>query len=175
MKIILMMVSSLNGKITSGDDPDIYQWTSKEDNKQFFSHIKKHNLIVMGGKTYESSRDKIHLTKHTLRIVLTRNPKHYVNDTVKGQLEFTNETPTSLVKRLEQKGYNEMLLVGGSEINSLFFKSRLIDELHLTVEPKLFGTGKNLINESELNVNLQLIDIQKLNTRGTLHCVYKVL
>lgn len=170
-----MMVSSLNGKITNGDDPDIYQWTSEEDKKLFLSQKNIHNVIVMGSKTYESARDKIHLTPRILRIVLTKNPKRYINDTVKGQLEFSSETPEFLVKRLEQRGYIKMLLVGGSRMNASFFKSSLVNEVRLTLEPKLFGTGNNLVSEHELNVNLQLIHVQKLNARGTIHCVYKVL
>lgn len=46
MKVILAAVSSLDGKITKGRDPNFYSWTSKEDAKLFFLLIKKHNLIV---------------------------------------------------------------------------------------------------------------------------------
>ena len=56
MKVIMVAVSSINGKITKGKDPNIYSWTSKEDSNFFFSLIKKHNLIVMGSKTYEAAR-----------------------------------------------------------------------------------------------------------------------
>jgi len=84
MKIIMVAVSSLNGKLTKGKDPNIYSWTSKEDSKLFFSLIEKNNLIVMGGKTYEAARKIIKHKKNKLRIVLTRNPEKYFKETIKG-------------------------------------------------------------------------------------------
>src|SRR5437879_9546787 len=42
--------------------------------------------------------------------------------------------PISLVQKSEEMGFKTMLLLGGSEINSLFFNAGLVDELWLTVE-----------------------------------------
>ena len=170
----MVAVSSVNGKLTKGDNPDIYSWTSKEDSKIFFSLIEKHNLIVMGSKTYEAARTIIKLRPNKLRMVLTRNRRKYKSDMVKGSLEFTSESPKDLIKRLEKQGYKEMLLVGGTEINSAFLKNSLVDELHLTIEPILFGRGKDLLLEEELEVSLKLLSIKKLNANGTLHLRYRV-
>src|SRR3989344_4584731 len=109
MKIIMVAVSSVNGKITKGSDPNIYKWTSDEDKKLFFSMIAKNNLIVMGSKTYEAARDKIRLSPNKLRIILTRNPKKYFKETVKDSLEFSSESPRELVKRLEKLGFENLL------------------------------------------------------------------
>ncbi|MEK7534772.1 MAG: dihydrofolate reductase family protein [Patescibacteria group bacterium] len=174
MKVVMVAVSSVNGKLTKGDNPDIYSWTSKEDSKIFFSLIEKHNLIVMGSKTYEAARTIIKLRPNKLRMVLTRNRRKYKSDMVKGSLEFTSESPKDLIKRLEKQGYKEMLLVGGTEINSAFLKNSLVDELHLTIEPILFGRGKDLLLEEELEVSLKLLSIKKLNANGTLHLRYRV-
>ena len=170
----MVAVSSLNGKVTKGKDPNIYSWTSKEDSKLFFSLIEKNNLIVMGSRTYEAARKVIKLKKNKLRIVLTRNPKKYSGETKKDMLEFTNDTPLKLIKKLENRGYNKMLLVGGGTINSLFLKSKLVNEIYLTIEPKIFGQGQELINEENLDSNLKLINIKKLNKQGTLLLKYKV-
>lgn len=174
MKVVMVAVSSLDGKTTKGDDPNIYSWTSREDSKLFFSMIKKHNLIVMGAKTYEAARNIIKLKANKLRILLTRNPRKYKDDLVKGQLEFSSEEPKELVKRLKAQGYTKMLLVGGTEVNTAFLRNHLVDELHLTIEPLIFGRGKNLILEEELEVHLKLFDIKKLNNNGTLHLRYRV-
>lgn len=175
MKVILIAVSSLNGKITRGDDPDIYSWTSKEDSIFFFSQIAKNNLIVMGSKTYEQAKNIIEHKKNKLRVVLARDPTKYLTQTIKGILEFTNESPLSLVKRLEDKGYKKMLVVGGGTINNLFLKSKLVNEIYLTIEPKIFGIGKNLISEENFDISLKLFSIKKLNNKGTLSFKYKVL
>lgn len=175
MKVVIVAVSSVNGKLTKNEETDIYEWTSKEDAKIFFSLIEKHNLIIMGSKTYEAARRVIKLKKDKLRIVLTRNPKDYKNDEVKGILEFSSESPRYLINRLEKQRYTSMLVVGGTEINTAFLENHLVDELYLTIEPLIFGRGKNLILEEEFEADLKLISAKKLNKKGTLLLKYSVL
>ena len=174
MKVTMVLVSSLNGKLTMGSSPDIHSWASKEDFKFFSSLRDKHNLIIMGRKTYEAARGKIKLDPKKLRIVLTKKPSKYAEDTIIGSLEFTDETPVNLLNRLESKGYRNVLVVGGSEINGLFLKSNLVDELYLTIEPKIFGKGKPIVAEDELELQLKLVRIRKLNKLGTLNLKYHI-
>lgn len=174
MKVILAIVTSADGKSTKDDLPP-KDWASSEDQKFFFSLVKKHNLIVMGKNTYLSSRKNIKLEEDKLRIVLTKNPEEFKNEEVKGQLEFTDESPKQLVKRMTEEKFIEMLLVSGATLNTTFFKDRLIDELWLTLEPKLFGLGKGLVGMEELEVNLKLLGIKKLNSQGTLLLKYQVI
>lgn len=170
----MMMVSTLNGKISKNNDPDIYKWTSKADQAYFFAYLKKNNLIVIGSKTYDSARNIIQLSKRQLRIVLTRNPQKYKSDAVPGQLEFTSESPKELVKRLCQKSYKKLLLVGGSNTNTLFLMNGLVDEIFLTIEPEIFGQGKLFILEKSLEVSLKLLSFIKLNQQGTLLLHYQI-
>ncbi|OGH33871.1 MAG: hypothetical protein A3J69_01095 [Candidatus Levybacteria bacterium RIFCSPHIGHO2_02_FULL_42_12] len=174
MKIVMVMVATLNGKITKRDDPDIYKWTSREDQTYFFFLLKKSRLIVMGSKTYEAAQKNIKLTNNTLRIVLTKNPMEYRKDFVPGKLEFTNELPRQLVKRLDARGYEKMLLVGGGVLNAAFLKAGLVNEVHLTLEPKIFGAGKPFVGDNEFECSLKLISIKRLNTQGTLLLRYKI-
>jgi len=171
----MVMVSSVNGKITRGEDPDIYSWTSKEDADFFFSLLNQHNLIVMGSITYEAARNKIKPDKERLRVILTRTPEKYAKDAIRGKLEFTSESPKKLVKRFEKGGYNTMLLVGGGKTNALFLEASLVNEIYLTVEPKLFGMGKSLIAEGNFTKNLKLQSVKKLNEQGTLLLKYNIV
>ena len=175
MKITMVMLMTVDGKTTRGENKNIYTWTSSEDQKHFFSLIKKNNLIVMGRKTFEVSRPVIRLEKGKLRIVLTHHPKKYSKESVTGQLEFSNENPEKLIKRMEGLGYKKILLVGGATINGLFLKENLVDELYLTIEPKIFGSGKNIIEGQLLDKFLQLINVKKLNKKGTLLLRYKII
>lgn len=175
MNVALAMVATINGKITKGNDPDIYTWTSKEDQAHFFSLIQQHNLIVMGSATYESVRHRIKLNPHILRIVMTGSPEKYEKEKVEGQLEFYNTTPSELIKTLEKKGHTKMLLVGGGTINALFFKDNLVDEIYLTIEPKIFSKGKNLIDDAigGIDVSFRLKNMRQLNEEGTLLLHYE--
>ena len=174
MKVVMVMLASVDGKTIQGNNQNVYSWSSIEDRKHFFSLIKRNNLIIMGRLTYEASRPIIKLKKGKLRIVLTRSPKKYSNQSIKGQLEFSNETSKNLIRRLSVLGYKKALLVGGGIINGLFLKENLVDELYLTIEPKLFGSGKNIVEEQLLNTSLKLVSFKKINTIGTLLLRYKV-
>ncbi|MGH7245632.1 MAG: dihydrofolate reductase family protein [Candidatus Levyibacteriota bacterium] len=173
MKIICVMVSSLDGKITKGNNPSIHEWTSSEDQVYFSQLIKENALIFMGRNTYENAKSMMQHTEGKLRIVFTRQPERYKKEQIPGMLEFTNEDPIKVTKRLEQTN-KQALLVGGSEINTLFLQKKLINELWLTVEPIALGTGKTLFTNTSL-VSLKLFECTKLNKKGTSLLKYHIL
>ena len=174
MKVVLAMVMSLDGKTTQHNANDIYHWTSQEDQKHFFSLIKKHNVIVMGRATYDAARPVMKLTPGKLRLVMTRTPEKYSEEKVPGQLEFTDNTPLEIIAELERKNYSELLLAGGASVNMLFLKEKLVDEMWLTIEPRMFGIGNPLVGTEALDINLSLESSEKLNTRGTLLLKYRI-
>ena len=148
MKIILAMVLSLDGKSTKGDgSPNL--WASVEDQGFFHDLKKKIGVIIVGRKTYEAA-GKPH-GDGIRRIVMSRSTG------------FT--LPTDI---------NEALLVGGSELNAEFFKRKLINEIYLTIEPKIFGTGLPLAKGLPLEVELELLNMERLNRQGTLLLHYRV-
>lgn len=143
------MVLSLDGRSTKGDgSPNL--WASLEDQAHFKNLKKKIGVVIMGRKTYEAAGkpggDGIR------RIVMSR--------------ESGFELPTDI---------DEALLVGGSELNAEFFKRELINEIYLTIEPEIFGSGLPLAQMAGLDVQLELINMQQLNPRGTLLLHYKCL
>ncbi len=173
MKVILVMVSTVDGKITKWDSETVWQWTSKEDQTYFKKLILKHNLIVMGRKTFEVVKPKPE--KGKLRIIMTQNPSAYASFVQAGQLEFTAEKPREFIARLESQGFTQMLLVGGASVNTQFLEEKLVDELWLTVEPKIFGNGKTLTLPVNFDISLKLTASEKLNKQGTLLLKYLVV
>lgn len=148
MKITLAMVISLDGRSTKGDgSPNL--WASVED--QGFFHQLKHQIgtIIVGRKTYEAAGrpggDGIR------RIVMSR------------------ETGFDLPNDVEQA-----LLVGGSELNAEFFRRKLINDMYVTIEPKIFGEGLPLAQPFGFDVHLQLLTLKQLNPMGTLLLHYHV-
>ncbi len=175
MKIILPMVTSINGKTTNNNERDIYSWTSKEDRDYFFHTIKKNTAIIMGRTTHEAAE---HLIKHrpgTIRMIMTKSPEKYKAKEIKDQLVFTDKSPYEIVTLLEEKGHTQALLVGGEKTSALFLKEKLIHEIWITIEPKVFGKGKNMFKPSNIAVDLKLKSIKKLNPQGTLLLKYRVL
>lgn len=174
MKKILLMVTSVDGKTTKGDDKNTHSWTSKEDQNYFFKEIEKTTALIMGRATLEAAE---HLMQHRpgkIRVIMTRSPEKYRLKEIPEQLEFTNSSPLEIVTRLEEQGHKKVLLVGGEDTSTLFLKERLIDEIYLTVEPKIFGIGNSMFKRQNLDVTLRLKSIKQLNPQGTLLLKYKV-
>lgn len=173
MKVTAVFVSSVDGKITHGNDPDIYKWTSKEDSDHFFSLLNQYNLIIMGSKTYEAARSKIKLSPSKLRIVVTKNPRKYKKEEQKDIIEFIDESISHVIPNLEKRGYKKALFVGGCNLFGELLQLNLVNELYLTIEPYLFGKGLPLIEKEIVpKVSLVLEEVDKLNDKGTLLLKY---
>lgn len=172
MIITLVLVSSINGMLTNGSDPNIYSWTSSEDHKHFFSLIEKHELIIMGRKTYEAAKDKIKLHPDKRRVVLTSRPESF--SSIPRQLECSIEKPRELIGRLQQVGYSRALLVGGGILAGEFLKDNLINTIYLTIEPKLFAAGAHISSLANFEKRLVCSSVKQLNPQGTLLVEYTV-
>ncbi len=68
-----------------------------------------------------------------------------------------------------------MLVVGGPHVATSFLKEQLIDELWLSIEPKIFGAGSNFAIGEKLDINLRLIQCDQVNEQGTLITKYAVV
>jgi riboflavin biosynthesis pyrimidine reductase len=76
---------------------------------------------------------------------------------------FVNEKPQAILAELEKRGFKKVFVGGGSMINALFFDAGLIDEMWITVEPKIFGTGMRILSDKKRDINLTLKSVKKDN------------
>lgn len=173
MKIIVVFVTTLDGKVTKWGDPHVQRWSSHEDQAYFKKTWDESPLIIMGSSTFDFAPVKP--SPKNLLVIMTRNPESYAKYAVPGQLEFSNESPVQLTERFRTRGFERMLVVGGPHVATSFFRDNLVDELWLTLEPKIFGKGGNFVVEEELDINLKLISIEKVNDRGTMLTKYAVI
>jgi dihydrofolate reductase len=173
MKTILIFVSSLDGKVTKWGEPNVRSWSSHQDQDYYKKVWNESKLIIMGSTTFNA--DTFNPSPDHLLIVMTGNPDRYKTAVVPGQIEFTNESPAELFSRFTKKGYQQMLVVGGPHVATSFLQEQLIDELWLTIEPKIFGMGANFATDAKLDIDTRLIQIEKVNDQGTLITKYAVL
>ena len=173
MRIILVFVSTLDGKITKWGDPKVSFWTSEEDKKYFRKTWNEAPVIVMGSNTFRA--EKLGSKRDHLIVVMTRHPSAYKDKEERGRLEFSDESPAQLADRFEKAGMGTLLVVGGAHVATSFLKAELIDEIWLTIEPRIFGKGGSFVIEQEFDLELQLISCEQVNPKGTLITRYKVL
>ena len=173
MKTILIFVSSLDGKVTKWGEPNVRLWSSHQDQDYYKKVWNESRLIVMGSNTFNA--DKFSPSASNQIIIMTSHPDKYKDLETPGQIEFTNETPSELTSRFIIKGDPQMLVIGGPHIATSFLKEELIDEIWLTIEPKIFGMGDNFATGAKLDINLRLIQSEKVNDQGTLITKYAVM
>jgi dihydrofolate reductase len=173
VQITLAMVLSVDGKSTKWDLPD-QSWASSEDKTHLIQLISGNNLILMGGNTYQIAKKHIKPKEGKKRVVLTRNPGKFQEDAVRGQLEFTDKPVEDLIRELESEGFDKLLLLSGEKLNYEFFSKKLINEVVITLEPKIFGEGKGLAFGGKLDIELTLLKSEQLNETGTLLLSYGV-
>ena len=173
MKIILVFVSTVDGKITKWGDPRVFGWSSKEDQAYFKQVWNTYHTVIMGSGTYDAEPFKA--PPNNRLIIVTSDTSKYKGKEIPGNLEFTSETPKQIIERLKGEGASEILLVGGPHLATSFFKEDLVTEVWLTIEPKIFGSGGNFVVESKLDVKLKLLSYEKVNEQGTLILKYEVV
>ena len=156
MKVVLVMALTADGMIARGPNhfPD---WTSRQDKVMFKQVTQKAGVVVMGSKTYDAIGKPLPGRKN---IVMTRNKQRQSSHP---DLVYTDSEPAELLGRLKTDGFVEVILAGGATINTLFARQGLIDEIHLTYSPKIFGTGLTLF-AGELSMDLRLLASETLGS-----------
>ncbi|MES2971182.1 MAG: dihydrofolate reductase family protein [Patescibacteria group bacterium] len=175
MEVSVAVVMSLDGKLTRHDKSGSKELASSEEQQHFYALMAEYGIVVMGSGTYKVIKGSLNHRADLLRIVLTSKAPSYELESMPGKLEFSMETPGQLVDRLESQGHNKLLIVGGPQMISDFLAAKLISKLYVTVEPRLFGQGKPLLSDLPVDVKLELIKHERLNTQGTLLLTYEVI
>lgn len=167
MKVIMMCAVTLDGKIAKNSGQFI-DWTGGEDKKLFADETKKAGVVIMGHNTYKTISRPL---KDRLNIVLTSTTSDKVSEP--GILEFTAAHPSRILEELVGRNFKTVFVIGGAVINALFLKEKLVDEVWLSLVPKIFGEGISLTEELGIEVNLKLLSCDQL-ADGLVFVKYKV-
>ncbi len=164
ISITLMMAMTLDGKIAKNSN-HFADWTSPEDKKHFREISKDFGVIIMGENTFKTLPG---ILPKRLNVVFSeKETPRQEND-----LKYVQGEPKQVLEELKEIGYTKALLCGGANLNSLFLKKGLIDELIITIEPIIFGQGLDLFTQ-EQETKLELIENKKINNNSII-LKYKV-
>lgn len=165
MNVFIIAAVTVDGLIARDINDRSFDWTSPEDKQFYVDSIKRAKAIVMGAKTFATFT---RYPKGSRYVIYTSTPETFVNPKPEViNATATKEEPQTIIKMLEQEGYSEVAISGGSSIYTMFAKAGLVTKMYLTVEPILFGKGVPLFNQ-ELSLNLRLVDTKKINANSLL-------
>ncbi len=165
MKVILLMALTADGLIARGS-MELVDWTGKADKKYFVHITRKAGVMIMGSKTFDTIGKVLPGRKN---IVMTRDKTRISKNE---DLIFTHQTPGEVIRDLTAQGFKSAAVIGGSVVNTLFMKENLIDEIHITMVPRIFGKGLSLFQES-LDIQLELMDASGID-KGHILMKYRV-
>ncbi len=163
IKVFIIAAVSADGFIAKDSQHSPMYWSSKADKKRFIELTKRAGVVVMGSSTYKTIGQPL---KERVNIVYSKN------QTFDG-VEVTQDSPIDLIKKLEERGFKEVAICGGSHIYTMFMKANIVDTVYLTIEPVVFGKGMTIFNE-DLHYSLKLVSSQASESSGSLLLEYKV-
>lgn len=162
MIVTLIAAMSADGFIAQSGDQSSLDWTSKEDTRFFVEKTKEIGTVVMGRKTFGTIGRAL-----PGRRTIVMSAKGRPEDAPEG-VEYSAEAPNTLVARLAEEGVGRVAICGGASVYAQFLTAGLVDELFLTVEPVLFGSGIPLAPECG-RIDLELMESRALGDRAVLH------
>lgn len=170
MKVIIYMAASVNGLIAKEDHDTSF--VSESEWARFREMLQKIGNMIVGRKTYEimaAQNELVGLENVRIVIVSTKNsfkPEHARHVVV--------HSPQEALDLLKKEGCAEVVVAGGGKLNAAFVTEKLVDEVHLNVEPVVFGKGIGLFAEKDFFTKLHLIDVRSFASHGV-QLRYKVV
>jgi dihydrofolate reductase len=162
MKVFIIASLTADGFVARDSQQFSMDWTSPEDVKHFVALTKEAGALVMGSRTFQTIVDaKRRLPGRTIYVYSSRSDA-YPADIRPDPTIVTSQDPQELVEEVASKGFKSLAVCGGAQIYDLFMRAGVVTDLHLTIEPKLFGKGVPLF-AGELDADLKLESCRPLN------------
>ncbi len=164
-RFVAFVAASLDGRIslTRKKLPD---WTSREDWQFLQKSLSKFEAVVVGRNTFEAAEER--LRKRTTFVISSR-PKTIQR---RGTVTFINPAKINLAGIFRE--YKRVAVLGGGGVYRLMLEEGLLDEIFVTIEPLIFGRGREMFIGGTKTMHTKLISVKKLNRAGTLLLRYKI-
>lgn len=166
MKVIVLMALTVDGFIGRSTN-DFPSWSGSADKRLFKNVSTRAGVVIMGSRTFDTIGKPL---KDRQNIILTRNRNRR---SIWDNLVYTSQEPADLLGQLEKEGFREVVVAGGSLVNTLFAQQNLIDEIYVTYSPIVFGSGVTLFSEP-VSIELELIDFSPIG-EGRILIRYSVI
>lgn len=160
MQVILVASVTADGFIAQSKEQSSLAWTSREDTRFFVQKTKEIGTVIMGAATFETIQPK-HLPFSGRTIIVLSRSKVYDQYDPK-DVRAESGTIQEVLEKLESQGVQQVVIAGGASVYTQCMQAGLVDELFLTVEPIVFGSGVKLFSDAVLT-KLQLLEVLDLS------------
>ncbi|PJC66849.1 MAG: hypothetical protein CO016_04260 [Candidatus Yonathbacteria bacterium CG_4_8_14_3_um_filter_46_25] len=164
-RFVAFVAASIDGQI-SLFEKTLPRWTSKEDWRFIQSSLSRIDAVVVGRNTYVAATKRL---RKRNTFVLSSRPKMF---TRRGNVTFVNPVNVDLASMLAK--YKTVAVLGGGAVYRFMLESGLLDEIFVTVEPLIFGRGKEMFVGGTRTTRVSLLSVKRLNRAGTLLLHYQI-
>lgn len=162
MKVTLFMAISLNSIIARENNEE--DFLSHDNWLTFVELANKAGCMIWGRRTHEVVRtwegQYWNEIKHIKKVIVSSGSDLKLEEGCTAA-----NSPQEALQKLSKDGFDNVILSGGSRLNSSFAKAGLIDEVIINIEPVIIGKGITLFYPDEFNLNLELLNTKTLENR----------
>lgn len=160
-KVVLYIAMSLDGYIARPDGSVDWLNGVEGDGKDngYGAFYEQVGTVVMGRLTYDvvlTLADEFPYTDKPC-YVLSRTKQ-----TSAPHVVYTSENIHTLITTLKRTSEGYIWLVGGGQLVASFLEAQLLDELHISIIPKILGEGIPLFPKGSPPTNFQLTSMKQL-------------
>lgn len=167
-RYIAIVALTIDGKIARLNGKDGSDWTSAEDKAFMREKLNDMDLIIVGRTTWQQYHKPLSKRKC---LVFTSSVSDMKEENE--NLTYFNPSNASLENYIKEKGYQNICVLGGSQVYTYFLKNQLINDLYITIEPLIFGDGVPLFNQTVADQQWSLVEVRKLNDQGAVLLYYE--
>lgn len=165
-KVVLYIAQSMDGFIARKDGS--LDWLTsipnpKEGDYGYQALLERIDTLVMGRKTYEE------LLKFGIEwpyqnfqtYVVTKDSNYRVSTPVTC---IVGEEIVEIIREIKQRKGKDIWLVGGGELNALLLRKQMVDEIIVSILPRMIGEGIPLIGGNTIESEWELVSTRVFET-----------
>tara|TARA_R110002096_G_scaffold21043_8_gene68805 strand:+ start:30571 stop:31122 length:552 start_codon:yes stop_codon:yes gene_type:complete len=126
------------------------------DDMGYLEFMSRIQALVMGRKTFEKVLSFGIEWPYDKPVFVLSNSLKSIPKNLENKVSLLNGEIDSILKSIHQKGYDRLYIDGGQLIQS-FLKRDLIDEIIISIIPKLLGKGIPLFSKQENQVDFNCV------------------
>lgn len=164
-RFVAFVATTVDGRI-SLSEKTLPRWTSKEDWRFLERSLSRVDAVVVGRNTYRAAAKRLRkretfVLSSRLRMMARR-----------GSVTFVNPANVDLTSLLAK--YKTVATLGGGAVYRFMLENGLLDDIFITIEPLIFGRGKEMFIGGTRTIRMNLLSVRRLNRTGTLLLHYQI-
>ena len=175
-KVVYALTNSLDNYIARADGAADWILMGDEIMKEFTEFFASFDTVFVGRKTYDYAWGTSHKPRKKesgfmgmKTYVFSRTLKERSN----GAVSVISQNVSEFVRNLKNENGKDIWLMGGGELAASLLKENLVDEISISIQPVLLGSGIPLFPEIGKQVDLERIECKPYKN-GVVALTYRV-